>query len=87
MTGLDAGTTYTLRHERVDQHHSNVAAAWGRLRADGQDWPDEDQWAQLRAADRLDEAEPERRVVADDDGTLRVEVDLPMPAMSLLTLT
>jgi xylan 1,4-beta-xylosidase len=86
VTGLDAGATYTLRHERVDQHHSNVAAAWGRLRADGQDWPDEDQWAQLRAADRLEEAEPDRPVVADDDGVLRVEVDLPMPAMSLLTV-
>ncbi len=87
VSGLAAGTTYTLRHERVDQHHSNVAAVWGRLRQDGQDWPDEAQWAQLRAADRLDEAEPERAVVADGEGVVRVQVDLPMPAMSLLTLS
>ncbi|MFC7492806.1 MULTISPECIES: GH39 family glycosyl hydrolase [unclassified Nocardioides] len=87
VTGLAPGTTYALRHERVDQHRSNVAAAWDRLRSDGQDWPDEEQWAQLRAADRLEEVEPERTVTASDDGVLRIDVDLPMPAMSLLSLT
>ncbi|MBA2955942.1 xylan 1,4-beta-xylosidase [Nocardioides sp. MAH-18] len=87
VSGLAAGTTYTLRHERVDQHHSNVAAAWDRLREDGQDWPDEEQWVQLRAADRLDHAEPEREVTADGSGVVTVEVELPMPAMSLLTLS
>jgi xylan 1,4-beta-xylosidase len=32
VRGLVPGTTYTLRHERVDEDHSNVASAWGRLR-------------------------------------------------------
>jgi len=87
LTGLEPGTSYQLVHERVDQHHSNVAAAWGRLKEDGQDWPDDAQWAQLRAADRLEEAEPVRTVMADAAGTVSIDLVLPMPAMSLLTLT
>lgn len=86
LTGLEPGASYALRHERVDQHHSNIAAAWGRLREEGQAWPDDEQWAQLRAADRLEEAETERTVLADAAGTVVVELQLPMPAMSLLTL-
>ena len=34
---------------------------WGRLKEDGQDWPSDEQWAQLREADRLEELEPARR--------------------------
>jgi xylan 1,4-beta-xylosidase len=80
VTGL-AGSAYELRHWRVDATHSNVvhaAAAVG-------DWPDEAGWAALAAADRIDELEPARRFepVA---GTVAVEVDLPMPAISYLEL-
>ena len=32
VRGLVPEATYTLRHERVDEDHSNVASAWGRLR-------------------------------------------------------
>ncbi len=87
LSGLVPGAAYTLTHERVDQDHSNVASAWGALRRDGQDWPDEEQWAALREADRLDSLEPARPVVADADGGVLVEFELPMPAISLLTLT
>ncbi len=87
VTGLTPGASYRLTHERVDEHHSNVASAWGRLRREGQDWPDEEQWASLREADRLDELEPASAVTADDDGVIEVTFDLPMPGMSLLTLT
>ncbi|CAI9415942.1 GH39 family glycosyl hydrolase [Nocardioides sp. T2.26MG-1] len=86
LSGLEPGATYTLTHERVDQHHSNVAGAWGALRREGQDWPDDEQWAALREADRLEELEPARTVTADGNGAVAVEVQLPMPAMSLLTL-
>ncbi|GAB3199846.1 cellulase family glycosylhydrolase [Nocardioides hungaricus] len=85
LSGLEPGATYSLAHERVDQHHSNVAAVWGALRRPGQDWPDEEQWAALRDADRLEQL-PAEPVVADAAGGALVEVDLPMPAMSLLTL-
>ncbi len=87
LSGLVPGAAYTLTHERVDEHHSNVAAAWAELRREGQDWPDDSQWAALRSADRLDELEPARSVVADEGGGALVEFELPMPAMSLLTLT
>ncbi|MGZ5400778.1 MAG: GH39 family glycosyl hydrolase, partial [Nocardioides sp.] len=73
--------------ERVDQDHSNVAATWGRLRDEGQAWPTDEQWEVLRSADRLEELEPVTRVTADDDGAVRLATSLPMPSMSLLTLT
>ncbi len=60
VDGLEPGASYRLTHERVDEDHSNVASAWGRLRREGQDWPDDEQWAALREADRLDELEPAR---------------------------
>ncbi|MGZ5398545.1 MAG: GH39 family glycosyl hydrolase [Nocardioides sp.] len=87
VTGLAPGAAYDLSHERVDQDHSNVAATWGRLRDEGQAWPTDEQWEVLRSADRLEELEPVTRVTADDDGAVRLATSLPMPSMSLLTLT
>ncbi len=80
------GASYTLSHERVDQDHSNVASAWGRLREDGQAWPTDEQWETLREADTLDRLEPDRVVTADEAGVVVVDVVLPMPSMSQLTL-
>ena len=37
--GLTPGATYTLHHDRVDDEHSDIAAVWGRLKEDDQDWP------------------------------------------------
>ena len=54
--GLAPGAAYRLHHERVDDDHSNIAAVWGRLREDGQDWPTDEQWDALREADRLERA-------------------------------
>ena len=87
VSGLVPGAAYTLTHERVDQDHSNVAAAWGALRRDGQDWPDDDQWAALRVGGpaRRARAGADRR--GRRDGAVLVEFELPMPSMSLLTLT
>ena len=87
VEGLVAGASYTLTHDRVDAGHSNVAGAWGAMRDGDQAWPDEDQWAALRAADRLDALEEPREVVADADGTVTVETVLPMPSISFLHLT
>jgi xylan 1,4-beta-xylosidase len=85
--GLTAGATYRLTHHRVDADHSNIASLWGRLRRDGQDWPDDDQWSALRAADRLDELEPARDVVASTAGVVQVAFELPMPGASFVELT
>ncbi|WP_205471592.1 glycosyl hydrolase [Nocardioides sp. SYSU D00038] len=87
VAGLEPGASYAVVEERVDADHSNVAAAWGSIRREGQDWPDDDQWAALRAADRLEEVDPGRVVVADADGRAVLDTHLPMPAMSLVTLT
>ncbi len=87
VDGLVPGATYTLTHLRVDDEHSDIGTVWRRMRRDDQDWPDDDQWQRLRAADRLEEGEPARDVVADDTGAVTVEVTLPMPAMALLELT
>jgi xylan 1,4-beta-xylosidase len=79
--GLDAATAWRIRHRRVDATHSNIVASAGDA-----DWPDEDGWRRLRAADRLDELEPERTVGVGSDGELAIEFDLPMPSLSLLEL-
>jgi xylan 1,4-beta-xylosidase len=87
VQGLAPGAPYLLTHDRVDDHHSNVASAWGRLRDGDQAWPDERQWEQLRAADRLEHLVPPADVTADDQGRVEVTFDLPMPSMSFLRLT
>jgi xylan 1,4-beta-xylosidase len=71
-------------HHRVDDHRSNVAAVWGRLRDGDQDWPTDEPRAQLRAADRLEQLGEAQTITADGDGRLEVTFDLPMPAMSSL---
>jgi xylan 1,4-beta-xylosidase len=79
--GLPAATAWRVRHRRVDATHSNIVAA-----ADDSDWPDEDGWRRLRAADRLDDLEADRTVRVGADGELALEFDLPMPSVSLLEL-
>jgi xylan 1,4-beta-xylosidase len=70
-----------LRHRRVDAGHSNIAA-----HASGSAWPDEAEWTRLRAADHLDELEPERVLPVDRHGSVALEFELPMPSVSLIEL-
>jgi xylan 1,4-beta-xylosidase len=79
------GARYRLRHRRLDEHHSNLVAAWHEI-ARGRDWPDEEGWRTLREADRLEELEPER-VVEAPDGVMQLAFELPMPSVSLIELT
>ena len=78
IEGLPAGPV-RVRHRRVDATHSNIARHW-----DGDDWPDDAGWERLRAADNLDEVEPERTVPVDGQGRLDLEFELPMPSISLI---
>ena len=87
LSGLRPGATYVVHHDRVDALHSNIAAVWGRLQDPGQDWPTDEQWSQLRAADRLDPLGPDETLTADAEGRVEVAFDLPMPAMSSLRFT
>lgn len=83
LGGLPGGA-YTLRHRRLDDETSDLAATARRLGVDG--WPTGEQWAALRAADTLaDAASP--RTVTPDDGRLALTLTLPMPSLSLLELT
>jgi xylan 1,4-beta-xylosidase len=79
VDGLAPGA-YRATLARVDDCHSNIAAHW----SNGDDWPDEDGWARLRAADRLWE-EPLGDVEAAD-GRLEVTFALPMPGVARLRL-
>ena len=80
VDGLEPGEV-RIRHRRVDASHSNIAARWT-----GGDWPDANSWSRLRAADRLDELEPERQVSVGREGSLSLDFDLPMPSVSLVEL-
>jgi len=80
-----AGASYTVRHYRIDAEHSNIVAAWERMR-DGADWPDEGQWQALREMNSLDELCPAERAVAGNARQLEFDFDLPMPGVSYLEL-
>jgi xylan 1,4-beta-xylosidase len=65
---------------RVDDHHSNVAAACPAHVT----WPDAGLWARLRASDGLHE-EP-LPAVSPDDGAVHFDFDLPMPGVVRIRL-
>jgi xylan 1,4-beta-xylosidase len=76
---------YVLTHRRLDEEHSNINATWARV-AGGRSWPDDEAWQTLVAEDRLAELEP-ATVVSPDAGTVTMQFDLPLPAVSLIQLT
>jgi xylan 1,4-beta-xylosidase len=78
------GTSYTVRHYRIDAGHSNIVGAWAGLR-DGADWPDGRQWQALRDMNTLDELAPPARA-GTGNGRLELVFDLPMPGVSCLQI-
>jgi xylan 1,4-beta-xylosidase len=66
---------YDVSVARVDLERSNVLQTW----AGEGDWPTDEEWEQLRAADRLDEEELGRRPARD--GALSFSLALPMPGV------
>ncbi len=83
---VPAGASYTVRHYRIDAGHSNIVAAWERIRGGGAAWPSEAQWAELREANRLEELVPPS-LVAAAEGVVELAFELPMPGVSYLELT
>ncbi|MEV4359829.1 hypothetical protein [Nonomuraea sp. NPDC049625] len=77
-----AGREYTVTHHRIDRDHSNVQAAWQAM--GGGDWPADEQWDKLRAANTLDELTSPATVAGS---TVTLEFDLPMPGVSFIELT
>ncbi|RYJ24630.1 beta-xylosidase [Streptomyces sp. L-9-10] len=83
VTGLEPGAVHTVESRRVDEHHANIQAVWKDL--DGGDWPDDQQWRKLRAADELP-VETLAPVTADAEGTAVLTVELPNPGIRFLRL-
>lgn len=79
ISGLTADR-YEAELARVDAEHSNIL----RAAPGGMDWPDNEQLAELRTADRL-HTEPLPDVVAED-GIGRVDIHLPQPGVVRLRL-
>ena len=84
VDGLATGTRYRLRHRRLDHDHSNLNRTWAEL-AEGASWPDESGWQALHEADRLVDLEPPV-VVSARAGSVQLDIELPMPAVSLIEL-
>ena len=84
-SGLTPGP-HTLRTWRIDTDHANLSTHWTTLAGDA-DWPTDEQWQTLKAADHLDEAEPPQTLTAEPDGTAEVTLELPMPAIAHLELS
>jgi xylan 1,4-beta-xylosidase len=83
ITGLGA-SRYRVRHFRIDFTHSNAHTVWQSLGCP-QD-PSEEQLAAIKQRQGLEELEPEHQR-SPLDGSLSLEVRLPLPSVSLLVLT
>ncbi len=79
------GTAYTVTHHRIDAAHSNVVAAWERMRGTA-DWPDARQWQLLREANTLDEL-TRPAIHPAGTGELELGFSLPMPGVSYVELS
>ncbi|HET9919499.1 MAG TPA: hypothetical protein VFQ30_06640, partial [Ktedonobacteraceae bacterium] len=73
--------SYHCSLARIDATHSNILSRWNPEDA----WPTPEQWAQLHAADILDE-QPLPDVVAHN-GSISFDFDLPMPGVVRLLIT
>ncbi|MDH2427128.1 hypothetical protein [Sphaerisporangium sp. TRM90804] len=78
------GARHRLTHHRIQEGRSDIESVWSAM--GGGDWPDDDQWAELRSRNTLDELHPPT-TVEPTDGALTVTFDLPMPAVSFIELT
>jgi xylan 1,4-beta-xylosidase len=72
-----------VRQWRIDSSHGNTYQAWQALGAP--DYPSQAEVEQIAAAGRLGQLEPERRELPSD-GEVVIDLDLPLPSVSLLEL-
>jgi len=79
VSGLDAAA-YDVTVARVDTRHSSIAANWDAEKA----WPDDQEWAALRAADHLDIED--LGAATPTDGCIDVDLQLPMPGVVRIRL-
>jgi xylan 1,4-beta-xylosidase len=85
VSGLTPGRSYMVEHNRIDNDHSNVYGVWQSM---GQPrWPDADEMAVLHQRDNLQKLVPLFSATADAQGEIRLDFDMPMPAVSFVRLT
>lgn len=81
VAGID-GARVRVTHQRIDADHSNAHTAWEALGSP--QLPTEEQLDLIRSRQGLERLVDEE--VAVEDGVARLEVRLPLPSVSLLTL-
>lgn len=72
-----------LRHYRIDRDHSNACTEWTRLGMP--DWPDEEQYAAIRARSGLELLCPEE-IREVTDGRITLEFTMPTHCVSLILI-
>jgi xylan 1,4-beta-xylosidase len=84
LTGLLPGKKLRLRHFRIDSAHSNVYGEWEAMGKPK--WPDNAQLVDLHQHDDLQTMGESADLIPDQGGQVRVDFEMPMPALSLLVL-
>ncbi len=85
LTGFKPHQRFRLDHYRIDNDHTNVYRAWKEMGSP--DWPNPKQLAELHEHDGLDSLQTPAELSVDSSGRVAVEFDLPMPGVSLVSLT
>jgi xylan 1,4-beta-xylosidase len=73
-----------LQHYRIDDHHSNAYTVWKEMGSPQNPTPE--QYAKLQAAGQLELLESPRWITPDQ-GTIKLDVQLPRMGISLLRVT
>lgn len=76
---------YSLKSYRVDEQHGNVLDAWNRMGSP--EWPTLAQLSKLRSASSLQFDPMPSMVASDRNGSVSIVISLPMPSVSLLSLS
>lgn len=84
IEGLPAGQA-TIRHFRIDEHHSNAYTAWIRMGSPQEPTPG--QYATLETASELQELSPARQVAIGRDGRVAEAFELPRKSVSFVKVT
>jgi xylan 1,4-beta-xylosidase len=87
ITGLDVPGTkrVLLRHNRIDQTHSNAWTAWQRMGS--LQHPSAEQYAALEAAGQLKQFESPRWIGIGAGGDATLDIALPGQSVSLVQLS
>jgi xylan 1,4-beta-xylosidase len=85
INGLVPGKRYVVEHDRIDNDHSNVYGAWESMGSPK--WPDAAQMTVLHQRDALQTLLPVSSVTATAQGTISLEFEMPMPAVSFVRIT